>query len=501
MSSQAEEAAEQTSNTVEAPTSSSSTETDPTNGTIITVTVGATVPTGFEHTAAEEVKEKIGVDARVSKDRGRIYFPITTDKLFQVHLLRSVDNLFVVVAEYDHYQFKESKEETLNELQELASKLPWTSALEVWRLNRTLKKKKGHRKAGNATRAKSNAEPSEVPAAAAAAETEQQELPQVMSPDDDDAKAEVTPDSETRQQDLEDTAPEVKLIKFRVTCNRAGDKHSFSSNEAARDFGGAVQEFFQWKADMTKFDIEVLLNIHNDEVVIGIALTEESLHRRNISHFGPTTLRSTLCYGMLRLCKPQESDIILDPMCGTGAIPLEGAIEFNESFYIAGDNNDMAVNRTVNNICHIQKRRADKGSPCGLPIDTVQWDLSNLPIRTSSVDIIITDMPFGKRMGSRKKNWDLYPSCLREMARVCRPGSGKAVLLTQDKKCFAKAISRMGGLWRKLHTVWVNVGGLHAGVYLLKRTGSVFGQTPEDVHESRGRGDAQKDERDDKELC
>ncbi|KAM4582233.1 tRNA (guanine(6)-N(2))-methyltransferase THUMP3 isoform 1-T2 [Fundulus diaphanus] len=498
MSSQGDESAEQTSSTVEAPTSA---EADPTSGGLITVTIGATVPTGFEHTAAEEVKEKIGVDARISKDRGRIYFPITTDKLSQVHLLCSVDNLFVVVAEYDHYQFKESKEETLNELQELASKLPWTNALEVWRLNRTLKKRKGHRKGGNATRAKSNAESSDVAAAAAAAaEGAQPELPQGTSPADSGTQAEITADSEMCQQDSQETAAEAKVIKFRVTCNRAGDRHSFSSNEAARDFGGAVQEFFQWKADMTKFDIEVLLNIHNEEVVIGIALTEESLHRRNISHFGPTTLRSTLCYGMLRLCKPQASDVILDPMCGTGAIPLEGAIEFSESFYIAGDNNDMAVNRTVNNICHIQKRRADKGSPSGLPIDTVQWDLSNLPVRTSSVDIIITDMPFGKRMGSRKKNWDLYPSCLREMARVCRPGSGKAVLLTQDKKCFSKAISRMGGLWRKLHTVWVNVGGLHAGVYLLKRTAAVFGQTPEDVHESRGKGDAQMNERDDKGL-
>lgn len=45
---------------------------------------------------------------------------------------------------------------------------------------------------------------------------------------------------------------------------------------------------------------QVLLNIHNEEVVVGVALTEESLHRRNITHFGPTTLRSTLCYGMLR---------------------------------------------------------------------------------------------------------------------------------------------------------------------------------------------------------
>ncbi|KAL6111477.1 thumpd3 [Pungitius sinensis] len=460
------------------------------DGDVLAVTIGATVPTGFEHTAAEEVKEKIGVDAVIGKDRGRIYFPITTDKLSQVHLLRSVDNLFVVVEEYDHYQFKQSKEETLMEMMQLASKLPWTDALEVWRLNGKLKKRKGYRKGG---KAKSNCEVAD----ATVDDTEQQELPQAVSAAECLTKAESPAAAETSTTDSE---PAAKLIKFRVTCNRAGDRHSFSSNEAARDFGGAVQEFFQWKADMTKFDIEVLLNIHNEEMVIGIALTEESLHRRNISHFGPTTLRSTLCYGMLRLCKPQASDIILDPMCGTGAIPLEGAIEFNSSFYIAGDNNDMAVNRTVNNVCHIQKRMAEKSGASGLPIDTVQWDLCNLPIRTGSVDIVVTDMPFGKRMGSRKKNWDLYPSCLREMARVCTPGTGKAVLLTQDKKCFTKAISRMGGLWKRLHTVWVNVGGLHAGVYLLKRTGGVFGQTPEDVYESRGAVKAGGDETGDKEL-
>lgn len=33
----------------------------------------------------------------------------------------------------------------------------------------------------------------------------------------------------------------------------------------------------------------------------------------------------------------------------------------------------------------------------GLSIDTAQWDLCHLPLRTSSVDIITTDMPFGKR--------------------------------------------------------------------------------------------------------
>ena len=83
MSSQGDGAAEQGPETA-VPSVSSSAETDATSGETITVTIGATVPTGFEHTAAEEIKDKIGVDARISKDRGRIYFPITTDKLFLV---------------------------------------------------------------------------------------------------------------------------------------------------------------------------------------------------------------------------------------------------------------------------------------------------------------------------------------------------------------------------------------------------------------------------------
>jgi len=60
---------------------------------------------------------------------------------------------------------------------------------------------------------------------------------------------------EKDESSKEKTHPEV--LKFRVTCNRAGEKHCFSSNEAARDFGGAVQDYFKWKADMTNFDVEV----------------------------------------------------------------------------------------------------------------------------------------------------------------------------------------------------------------------------------------------------
>jgi 23S rRNA G2445 N2-methylase RlmL len=55
----------------------------------------------------------------------------------------------------------------------------------------------------------------------------------------------------------------------------------------------------------------------------GITLTKESKHHRNINFFGPTTLRATICYSMLRLAQPKAGDIVIDPLCGGGSIPIE----------------------------------------------------------------------------------------------------------------------------------------------------------------------------------
>jgi hypothetical protein len=45
---------------------------------------------------------------------------------------------------------------------------------------------------------------------------------------------------------------------------------------------------------------------------------------------------------------------------------------------------------------------------------------------------------------------------------------------------YVQALSGMGHVWRKVHTVWVNIGGLHAAVYLLKRTPQVFVHSSEE---------------------
>uniref|UniRef100_S4R892 THUMP domain containing 3 n=1 Tax=Petromyzon marinus TaxID=7757 RepID=S4R892_PETMA len=429
------------------------------------VTIGATVPTGFEGTAADEVSEKIGVEALVSKDRGRITFVVPSSELREVHQLRSVDNLFVVVEEFQGYQFKENKEEALADFTALPSKLSWDIPLGLWRQNNDIKRKKTHGQRRGQPQGQQRGSVAKGIAAPGATGSVEDGVHRLKVHDSSDATG--------RDEQGEDVAapeePEElpggdggRTLRFRVTCNRAGDGHSFTSMEVAREFGGAVQDHFGWKADMKNFDVEVLVNIHDQEMCVGIALTEESLHRRNITHFGPTTLRSTLAYGMLRQCTHRE------PSPASHEIACKSVLTVHNMRIYLGNSLSMATNRSVNNVNHLNSKRNSGGR--SLPVDIVQWDVCRLPLKTASVDACVTDMPFGKRMGSRRRNWDLYPACLLELARVCRPGTGRAALLTQDKKCMSKVLMQMGHLWRKAHTVWVNVGGLHAGVFLLRRT-------------------------------
>lgn len=179
------------------------------------------------------------------------------------------------------------KEDALKDLEDLVKELPWTDPLRVWELNNSLKKKKTKRKKHNlqstVRKEKLNSDgeekeadqkdikkedcPQDTAGVEPADGQDTEKAPEVASQNEEeednneqsDAKDELQAGAgtETKAGDSRTSDGEVKVLKFRVTCNRAGGKHSFTSNEAARDFGGAVQEHFQWKADMTNFDVEV----------------------------------------------------------------------------------------------------------------------------------------------------------------------------------------------------------------------------------------------------
>uniref|UniRef100_A0A224Z0Z1 THUMP domain-containing protein 3 n=1 Tax=Rhipicephalus zambeziensis TaxID=60191 RepID=A0A224Z0Z1_9ACAR len=399
-----------------------------------TCRIEATVVTGLEHIARDECIDKLGV--RPETARGRVFFELPIDRVTEVWSLQGVDNLYVVVSTFSNMEVPASKEEMEAALVPLVEKMRWETALEVWRRMRPSAKfeladffrkyqKEAHSGAGD----------------------EQKEAEKKDGP------------------------------KFRVTCHRSGENHKFTSMEAAAVFGGAVNDTFGWGVDMRNFDLEVVLHVDPGCVYVCLTLTTASLHHRHLEHFGPTSLRCTIAYNMLRLCDLKPSDIVCDPMVGGGSIPLEGCVNWPQTVFVCGDNHPLAVQRSHDNLSALNEKHA-KSSPEGsgsqLCMDVCQWDVCALPLRTSSVDVFITDLPFGKRMGSRPDNRVLYPKLLQELARVARPRTGRAVLLTQDKKSLSLAVGRLGRLWRQLRVHGVNVGGLAAAIYVLRRTDVVL---------------------------
>jgi len=372
------------------------------------VTIEASCITGFECAAAEEVQSKLGVED-VKEFTGRVLFDIDPAKIEKVLKLRTVDNIWVIIGARTDFDFSKSEEESYEMLTDYTlNKLLWSKGLKTWN--------------------------------------------SIFKYFDDSTDLH----NEEKRPRLE------KIPNFRCTCYRTGENvHKFGSMDVARHVGGQIQEKFGWGVKMKGFDIEVVINIDSNQAYFGIGLTRESLFKRNITHFGPTTLRATICASLLQLAKIQPGDVVCDPMCGGGSIPIEGALAFSQGFFLGGDNHDLATKRTGNNLKEFDRK---------IQADSIQWDATNIPLRDNSVDVLISDLPFGKRSGSKADNRVLYPQLLNSMARVVRPRTGRAVLLTQDKTSMFKSAGKFSKFWKISKQMYCNIGGLAALVFLMSRT-------------------------------
>ncbi|XP_071961654.1 tRNA (guanine(6)-N(2))-methyltransferase THUMP3-like [Antedon mediterranea] len=377
------------------------------------VEIGATVPTGFEYLIKEECKEKLENEAQCR--RGKVYFPIKFEDLHKVITLRGVDNVFIVAKEIvKDERLLDEKEAAIKFLVNFTEGFNWLPALNAW-------------------------------------------------------QSFTGTNFDLTLPDPNNSSEQRNLPSFRVTCTRSGQRHKFGSPDGACHIGGKINDMYHWPVKMKNSDLDIMVDITDDSVIFGIALTRASLHRRNITHFGPTTLRPTVAYGMLRLANPKPGEVVCDPMCGGGSVTIEGACSWASNYFVAADINKVGTERAVGNLTDMAASRKIEQGKGALMNDVLRWDVCKLPLKTNSVDVFISDMPFGKRMGSKYRNWQLYEQGLREMARVCRPTTGRAVLLTQDKKCMQKTLYQFTTMWRKKTQLFINMGGMSACVYLLQR--------------------------------
>ncbi|KRX74776.1 Histone H2A.V [Trichinella sp. T6] len=318
-------------------------------------TFEGTVASGMEEIAILEVQAKLQCSL-ANKERGHIVFSISDDvDVKKVLCLRSVNHINVVILDKAECSIENlEKKEALNNLNALVQEACWNKGIEVWQ--------------------------SALDGGEASFENES------------------------------------FVPKFRVSCQRSGGEHPFTSMEAASSFGGVVQAKFQWTVDLVNFDIEVIVRISNSQVRVSLALTKKCLALRNLICFGSTTMKATVCYGILYFCEIQNYEIICDPMCGTGAIILEAAHCWPKCILLAGDSNCRALKRCETNVKNFFTHQHSTSAI----ISIQRWNATKLPLTTASIDCIVTDLPYGRRSGSVRSNQTLYPALLSEFARVLK---------------------------------------------------------------------------------
>lgn len=122
---------------------------------------------------------------------------------------------------------------------------------------------------------------------------------------------------------------------------------------------------------------------------------------------------------MASLAEIKAGAFVLDPMCGLGTILLEAAKEWPDVFYVGADVSDSQLLGACDNL---------KAAGLEDKIELLQLSVLELPLPSESVDVIISDIPFGKKFKLAKD----IKRILQEMERVLHAGGTIVLLLSEN---------------------------------------------------------------------
>lgn len=243
-------------------------------------------------------------------------------------------------------------------------------------------------------------------------------------------------------------------LSFRVTADRTG-KHDYTSHQIAAALGEGVRRATGWRVDLTGYDVDVRADLDQDLLVVGVRLTQQSLHRRNLAEFGRASLKATVAYGLIRLAEIRPEHVFADPLCGGGTIPIEATQVVPGLTVLGGDIDPRALaNAAVNR------------AAAAVDFPLFNWDARALPLANGCVDRLIANLPFGVRIGSHRKNRPLYRELMPEVERVLAPG-GRAVLLSLERRLMASLLP-LRPRFRLMKRFSVNIGGLMPSAYVIQ---------------------------------
>src|SRR5712692_4115395 len=244
---------------------------------------------------------------------------------------------------------------------------------------------------------------------------------------------------------------------WRVISQKAGT-HDFRRVDAGNAVSDALRRILprgmSHVADDA--DVEFWLWLSGSEALVGLRLSDATMrHRGYKREHVPASLRPTVAAAMGWLARPAQEDIVLDPLCGAGTVLIERALLAPLKQALGGDIRGKAV--------EVARRNARSA---GIEASWRVWDARSLPLEAASVTRIITNLPFGKQIGTHEANADLYGELIREFGRVLS-ADGLLVTLTSDDRLWDSLLREHD--WQVIKKVVLVVLGQPASIFVAQR--------------------------------
>mgnify|MGYP000194440844 CR=1 FL=1 len=294
-----------------------------------------------------------------------------------------------------------------------------------------------------------------------------------------------------------------KESSFAVRAERLGE-HNFTSIDVARVVGsGVIKSYLEstgtrLKVNLENPDVEIHALVRNDELIMGINTSGDSLHRRRYRVYDhPAALKTTLASVLVRLTGYDGSRYFMDPMCGGGTIVIEAlhkarrypTVLFRQDFayrklkiYDRSREEEVLLKalsdiRLSNELAycidvsskHIEGAKLN--ALFGGVHDSIKFIVGDSTLTRTYKDVDISNVkhialnpPYGMRFHNPRK----IPMFYRDFLRVIKElfGGSYLSLITAAHKAMDKAVRDVG--IEVIKSFWVTHGGLLAKIYLLK---------------------------------
>ncbi|XP_056419346.1 THUMP domain-containing protein 2 isoform X2 [Hyla sarda] len=210
-------------------------------------------------------------------------------------------------------------------------------------------------------------------------------------------------------------------ITFRVSCRCSGVyTKTMTAQDIGRVIGASLSKQFGWKPDLRQPMLEVFVHLNDMYSVVGFPILRQPLSNRD--YIQSTGLRATTAWAMASVAEISAAKYVLDPMCGVGTILLEAAMEWPHTSFLGIDKSEVQLKHALDNV----KKAGVMNS-----VAFLKGSVLDLPVLSESMDVIISDIPFGKKFTCSKDMKELLPDIIRQMERVLCIGGVLVLLLSQ----------------------------------------------------------------------